>query len=147
MPRQESLDLTRRVLKHFENDTLDTTDDVWREPRGAYVEQDRFVADVEMLRSVPHVIAWAGEVAAPGQYTTKDVMDVPVLVARGKDGVLRAFINGCAHRGAQGADGCGKTRMLQCPSQNRCRTTVSITTTTPRPDASTSRAIGSWRSM
>lgn len=115
MPRQESLELTRRVLKHFENDTLDIADDVWREPRGAYVEQDRFVADVEMLRSVPHVIGWAGEVAAPGQYTTKDVMGVPVLVTRGKDGALRAFINGCAHRGAQVADGCGTTRMLQCP--------------------------------
>lgn len=115
MPRQESLELTRRVLKHFENDTLDIVDDVWREPRDTYVEQDRFVADVEMLRSVPHVIGWAGEVAAPGQYTTKDVMGIPVLVTRAKDSVLRAFINGCAHRGAQVADGCGKTRMLQCP--------------------------------
>ncbi len=115
MPRQEALELTRRVLKHFENDTLDIADDVWREPRSTYIAADRFEADVAMLRSVPHVIGWAGEVAAPGSYTTKDVMGVPVLVTRSKDGVLRAFVNGCAHRGAQVAAGCGRARMFNCP--------------------------------
>ena len=115
MPRQEALDVTRRVLKHFENDTLDIADGVWREPREVYVDRGYFEADLRMLRSVPHVIGWAGEVATPGQYTTKDVMGVPVLVARGRDEVLRAFINGCAHRGAQVADDCGKTRMFSCP--------------------------------
>ena len=115
MPRHEALDLTRRVLKHFENDTLDIADEVWREPRETYVDRDRFEADLRMLRSVPHVIGWTGEVATPGAYTTKDVMGVPVLVVRGKDRVLRAFINGCAHRGAQVADDCGKTRMFSCP--------------------------------
>ncbi|OBK30666.1 hypothetical protein A5634_15360 [Mycobacterium asiaticum] len=115
MPRQESLELTRRVLKHFENDTLDTVDDLWREPRAAFVDRKRFDAEVAMLRRVPHVIGWAGEVAVPGQYTAKEVMGVPVLVVRGKDGSLRAFLNGCAHRGAQVAAGCGMTRLFTCP--------------------------------
>ena len=115
MPRQESLELTRRVLKHFENDTLDIADHVWREPREAFVDRGRFDDDLAMLRRVPHVIGWAGEVAVPGQFTTKDVMGVPVVVVRGRDGVLRAFVNGCAHRGAQVADGCGKTRLFTCP--------------------------------
>lgn len=115
MPRQESLDLTRRVLKHVENDTLDTVDDVWREPREAFVDRERFEADVAMLRRVPHVIGWAGEVATPGQYTTKDVLGVPVLVTRRGDGVLQAFVNGCAHRGAQVVADCGRTRIFKCP--------------------------------
>lgn len=115
MPRQEALELTRRVLKHFENDSLDIADRVWREPRSAYVDRDRFEADVRMLRSVAHVIGWGGEVADPGSYVTKDVMGTPVLVTRGQDGELRAFINGCAHRGAQVADGCGTARTLTCP--------------------------------
>jgi phenylpropionate dioxygenase-like ring-hydroxylating dioxygenase large terminal subunit len=68
-----------------------------------------------MLRNAPHVVGWAGEVAAPGAYTTKDVMGVPVLIVRGKDGIIRAFVNGCAHRGAQVACGCGMTNMFTCP--------------------------------
>ncbi|RDH79623.1 hypothetical protein DVS77_05225 [Mycolicibacterium moriokaense] len=115
MPRQEALDLTRRVLKHFENGSLDVADDVWREPREAYVDQTRFEADLRMLRSVPHVIGWTGEVATPGAYTTKDVMGIPVLVVRGKNGVLRAFLNGCAHRGAQVAADCGTATLFTCP--------------------------------
>ncbi|WP_081290784.1 aromatic ring-hydroxylating oxygenase subunit alpha [Mycobacterium asiaticum] len=115
MPRQESLELTRRVLKHLENDTLDTVEDVWHEPREAFVDRDHFEAEVAMLRRVPHVIGWAGEVATPGQYTTKDVMGVPILVVRGREGALRGFVNGCAHRGAQVADGCGTARMFTCP--------------------------------
>ncbi|WP_081286733.1 aromatic ring-hydroxylating oxygenase subunit alpha [Mycobacterium asiaticum] len=115
MPRQESLELTRRVLKHFENDTLDTVEDVWHEPRAAFVDRDRFDAEVAMLRRVPHFIGWAGEVAAPGQYTTKEVLGIPVLVVRGRDGELRAFVNGCAHRGAQVAASCGTARMFTCP--------------------------------
>lgn len=115
MPRQESLELTRRVLKHFENDTLDTVEDVWHEPRAAFVDRDRFDAEVAMLRRVPHFIGWAGEVAVPGQYTTKEVLGIPVVVVRGRDGELRAFVNGCAHRGAQVAAGCGTARMFTCP--------------------------------
>lgn len=115
MPRQEAVELTRRVLKHFENDSLDTADQVWREPRDTYVDPDRFAADLRMLRSVPHVIGWGGEVAEPGSYTTKDVLGTPVVVTRAHDGQLRAFVNGCAHRGAQVADGCGRARTFQCP--------------------------------
>jgi carnitine monooxygenase subunit len=115
MPRQEALELTRRVLKHFENDTLDTADDVWSEPREAFVDAGRFAAEMRMLRSVPHVIGWAGEAAKPGAYATKDVMGVPLLVVRGKDSTLRAFVNGCAHRGAQVATDCGTASLFTCP--------------------------------
>jgi phenylpropionate dioxygenase-like ring-hydroxylating dioxygenase large terminal subunit len=41
---------------------------------------------------------------------------VPVLLARGGDGVLRAFLNRCAHRGAQLVlDGGGSARRFVCP--------------------------------
>ncbi|CDO89102.1 hypothetical protein AWC29_11550 [Mycobacterium triplex] len=115
MPRAEAVELTRRVLKHFENDSLDTVGEVWNEPREAFVGRDRFDADLRMLHGVPHVVGWAGEVATPGSYTTKDVMGVPVLLVRGRDDRLRAFVNGCAHRGAQVATDCGTTRMFTCP--------------------------------
>lgn len=118
MRRPEALDLTRRVLKHLEDDALDTAEDVCRESREAFTDLGWFDRELAMLRSVPHVIGWAGEVATPGSYTTKDVLGVPVLVVRGKDNVLRAFVNGCAHRGAQVAADCGTTKMFTCPYHN-----------------------------
>ena len=40
---------------------------------------------------------------------------MPILVVRGRDDRLRAFLNVCRHRGAKVADGCGKARMFACP--------------------------------
>lgn len=43
-------------------------------------------------------------------------MDVPVLMTRGKDGVVRAFLNVCRHRGAAlFKKGAGKAPRFVCP--------------------------------
>lgn len=114
MPIPEAHDLTRRMLKHLENDTLDIADGVWREPRESFVEPDRLAADIAMIRRSPQVVGWLGEVREPRSYVTKDVMGVPVLITRDKDGELRAFVNACAHRGAAVAADCGTARMFKC---------------------------------
>src|SRR5206468_561195 len=38
-----------------------------------------------------------------------------ILVTRADDGVLRAFLNVCRHRGAVLAEGCGERNTIQCP--------------------------------
>lgn len=57
-------------------------------------------------------------VAEPGQYYVKDLpsCDASVLVARGEDGVLRAFHNVCKHRGNRLVwdGGCGSARSFVC---------------------------------
>ena len=115
MVRDDVIDMIERVLVHVDAGTLDITDDIWREPRGAFISQERFEADREMLKRVPHVIGWSGEVSQPGDFTTKDVLGIPVIAVRGRDGELRAFVNACAHRGAQVAAGAGNTSRFTCP--------------------------------
>lgn len=115
MTRRHALTLTERVLQRTEQESLDLADDVWTEERSSFVDQDRHEADLRMLLRQPHVIGWAGEVAAANSYTTKEVLGIPVLVARSRDGQLRAFLNSCAHRGAQVATGCGRALRLSCP--------------------------------
>ncbi|WP_197508192.1 aromatic ring-hydroxylating dioxygenase subunit alpha [Mycobacterium sp. E802] len=107
--------MTRRVLDHFLTKGLDITEDVKIVPADVFTSAQRHVADREMMRRVPHVIAWGGEIAEPGDFTTKDVMGTPVLLVRGKDGLAKAFANVCAHRGAQVADGCGHATRFTCP--------------------------------
>src|ERR1700712_5301428 len=58
-----------------------------------------------------------GELADPGQFKKVQVGRESVLVVRGRDGALRAFLNVCRHRGAAlctEAEGQVK-RNLQCP--------------------------------
>ena len=61
-------------------------------------------------------VAGTDAVEKPGSYLAATVAGgVPVLVVRGDDGELRAFLNVCRHRGAPVAEGCGTARALSCP--------------------------------
>ena len=56
----------------------------------------------------------ADEVAEPGSFLATDAGGVPILVTRGTDGELRAFLNVCRHRGAVLTEGCGRRETIQC---------------------------------
>lgn len=60
-------------------------------------------------------VAREEEVEKPGDYMTLRIFDEPLLLARDKDGVLRAFANVCAHRGVEVAFGKGKAEFFKCP--------------------------------
>lgn len=55
------------------------------------------------------------DVTGPGEYFACDIVGEPVVVVRGKDGVLRAFSNVCRHRASTVATGRGKAPSLRCP--------------------------------
>src|SRR5690606_37129987 len=60
------------------------------------------------------VAALAHEVAGPGDFVASELLDEPVVVVRGHDGVLRAFHNVCRHHAAPVARGAGCARALVC---------------------------------
>ena len=45
------------------------------------------------------MLAFSVELGEPGATKAIDVAGVPVLMLRGRDGVVRAFLNVCSHRG------------------------------------------------
>jgi len=55
------------------------------------------------------------QVAEPGQLTTAWAGSLPIVVARARDGVLRAFVNVCRHRGHLLCDGDTRRETIQCP--------------------------------
>jgi phenylpropionate dioxygenase-like ring-hydroxylating dioxygenase large terminal subunit len=55
------------------------------------------------------------EVAAEGSFFASLAGQIPVVVTRARDGVLRAFVNVCRHRGHVVASGSGQRETLQCP--------------------------------
>ena len=58
----------------------------------------------------------AEQVAQPGQFITTELAGEPIVVIRGKDGVLRAFFNVCRHHAAAVVtEPCGHATVLRCP--------------------------------
>jgi choline monooxygenase len=64
-------------------------------------------------------IGHQSRVTEPRCYLAFDFMGVPLIVMRGADREIRAFVNSCPHRGSQIIeDGEGTWTRLQCPYHN-----------------------------
>ncbi len=109
--------LARRALEHFQNRTTDQADDVMAIPLAAYLDEGRYQAEVERIfKHLPLALALSLEVPDPGCYRAMDVLGVPVLIVRGTDERVRAFLNVCRHRGSPVcAEGLGEARVFACP--------------------------------
>ena len=53
-----------------------------------------------------------------GSYFTQEFMGVPLIVVRGSDMTIRAFVNSCPHRGSIIAEDSGTCTRLICPYHN-----------------------------
>ncbi len=104
---------------------LDALRDATRAPAGAGVAlpfsafRSRDVFDLEMERVFRGdwvAVCPAASLAEPGDYVALTIGGEPVLVLRGKDGMLRALSNVCRHRGTPILDeGRGSASSLVCP--------------------------------
>ena len=75
-------------------------------PAWTYHSKAMFNLECETLFLTHWQIAGhVGDIAAPGDWLTFDLLGERALVMRGQDGVVRAFHNLCRHRGARLADG------------------------------------------
>lgn len=87
-------------------------------PVARYLDPQRHERERRALRRLPHAVGPAARVAAAGDWFATALLGVPVLLSRGDDAVLRAFINVCRHRGAivaaEGECGRGRSRFV-CP--------------------------------
>jgi choline monooxygenase len=68
----------------------------------------------ELFARTWQVVGRAEQVKSAGQYFTTSLVDEPLLVARGSDGVLRGFYNVCRHRAGPPASGTGCAKAFQC---------------------------------
>lgn len=94
-------------------------DDVMRVPAANYLDHARWEREVAMFKRMPLMLALGGELRGPHAYKAMTVMDTPVLLVRGADLVVRAFLNVCSHRAAVVVeDGLGVSRRFACPYHN-----------------------------
>ncbi|HSH89694.1 MAG TPA: SRPBCC family protein [Ramlibacter sp.] len=87
-------------------------------PVERYFSPQVWQAEVDHLfRKLPLIVAHSSEIAA-GQVLANDSYGVPILLSRDAEGVLRAFLNVCRHRGmrlVEGAAGAHTKASVVCP--------------------------------
>jgi phenylpropionate dioxygenase-like ring-hydroxylating dioxygenase large terminal subunit len=109
--------MARRNLAHVKADTVDQEPDVFRVPASHYTDPERFRLELDRVwKRMPLMLALSCELEGPGAYKAMVAAGVPVLITRGADGAVRAFVNSCSHRGAQiVTDEAGRSSRFVCP--------------------------------
>jgi len=105
----------RRIFNHIDNKTTDIGSQCWQEPVEHYQSQEHFDLELQALCKQFTIYCPSASLEGAGAYLARKVYDQEIVVARGKDGVTRAFRNACRHRGVQVAEGCGHTKSFVCP--------------------------------
>ena len=88
-----------------------------RVPYWVYQDDANYRTELRRIFEGPvwNYVCLESDVLKPGDYRTTFVGEMPVIVVRGADGVIRAFENRCAHRGALIAlDDAGTAKRFQC---------------------------------
>lgn len=88
---------------------------------GQYTSAEAFEAEREKIfRRSWLMVARDSEVPNPGDFIKRTIhpLDTDALIVRGKDGLVRAFYNVCAHRGAELVRECeGRTNLFHAMLQ------------------------------
>lgn len=118
MDHASATSLIRRTLDHLAGGTTDMQPAGHARPISFYADAERFARERAILfRSFPVAIRFSADMAKPGDFVTHDLSGVPLVAVRGRDGVLRAFVNACRHRGTRVEwETCGRgERAFICP--------------------------------
>lgn len=117
MTPQEQQQLLHRLFALREARTTSMADAIHVQPTSHYTDVAHHEKEVDRLfRHGPLIAALSCELVGPNAYLALDLAGVPVALVRGADGVVRAFLNACRHRGAQVLAGRGVAEdRFRCP--------------------------------
>ncbi|HEX7944827.1 MAG TPA: aromatic ring-hydroxylating dioxygenase subunit alpha, partial [Phenylobacterium sp.] len=109
--------LAVKLFDHVRDGTTDMRDEVLEYDLGIYA--DPALAETErerIFQRLPVMAAHSAQLPEPKSFITLRLNRSNVLVTRGADGRVRAFLNVCRHRGATlESEPCGKKALFSCP--------------------------------
>ena len=118
MDRVESYgQVAETLLDYVQTNRTDQAESLLKVPARDYLDPGRFEREMRLIfKRVPLMLALSIELPDANDYKAMDVLGLPVLITRGRDGRARAFLNVCSHRAMQlVADGRGNGSRFSCP--------------------------------
>ena len=106
-----------KMIEHVDNGTTDRAKDVFEVPVSAYTDPDNYRREMDLIfRKVPIFVGLSHEIPESGDYKTIQMLDMPLLMVRQRDGSVKVMLNVCTHRGMLVAEeGCGHRAVFTCP--------------------------------
>jgi phenylpropionate dioxygenase-like ring-hydroxylating dioxygenase large terminal subunit len=107
--------VVEELAAHIRAGTTDMVDSELRIPREHFVSGKRAQEELALFRELPLAAAHLSELPNPGDFVTREVGGVSVIITHGDDGVIRSYRNMCAHRGGRVEQKpAGRKRIFMC---------------------------------
>ena len=106
-----------RLIDHVKNGTTDWAADTMEVPSTNYTDPDQWQREMDQIfKAQPILVGISQEIPEAGDFKTLNMLGVPLLITRQKDGSAKVLMNVCTHRGMQlTSEPCGNQRMFSCP--------------------------------
>ncbi len=117
MSRELLVEMAKHNISHVKANTVAGADEVFKVPASHYYDPEHWQREMDQVfRRMPLLLALTCEMPNPGDYRACEAGGVPILICRDQAGAVQAFLNMCAHRGAQiMPEGNGNTHRFTCP--------------------------------
>ncbi len=100
MQREMELEIGDALLERIEAGPPPATSPATTVDPGVYTDPERHRREVTAIAASPVAALASSELAEPGAFVTVDLVGIPVIISRDRDGQVHAMRNVCAHRGA-----------------------------------------------
>ena len=98
---QARLTTARRIVAQFAGGKPDWAEAAMVNEARVYTDPARHAQELEALfRRTPVIACLSSDLPEAGSFLLFEQTGLPILIVRGKDGAVRAFLNICGHRGA-----------------------------------------------
>ena len=115
MPSPQLYEMTRSLIAHGQANTMELADAVVKIPASSYTDPALFdLEKAKIFKRLPLMLGLSCELREPGSFIAMDVVGIPVLLTRKKDGTVGAFLNMCSHRGNPLVEGTGNATRFVC---------------------------------
>jgi phenylpropionate dioxygenase-like ring-hydroxylating dioxygenase large terminal subunit len=117
MEHSEQVRLIKAVFDRIQTGVADMTEATAQVPVERYLSTTRLERErATLLRRWPVVVGFSDQIREPRQYLSVRAGEVPLIVLRDGQGVLRGFLNACRHRGTELLpEGAGRAAAISCP--------------------------------
>lgn len=108
-------EVATRLTDHLRNKTTDTAETDLRVPISHYVDAEHAAAERDLFKRLPLIAGRGSEIPQPGNFVTREVMGIPLIIIRRSDGTVASYINMCRHRGGRVENAeSGTRRIFSC---------------------------------
>jgi phenylpropionate dioxygenase-like ring-hydroxylating dioxygenase large terminal subunit len=120
MQRPQLITELKALMDLVDNNTTAMADSVMEIDVKEYYDPEQFEREkIELFRNYPQFVGPSCMIPEAGDYFAFDDTGIPILIVRNQEGILKAFVNICSHRGAplnECASGKAKKgRLFSCP--------------------------------